>query len=105
MDGKTIRGSASTRHGAYHVVSAFAAENQLVLGEVCVAEKSNEIEAVPELLDMVDVSGAIVTADAMSCQKAVAAKIVRRDERVMSHAKSAKNAKVSKYFAFFADFA
>ena len=60
VDGKTMRGSANARHGAYHVVSAFAAENQLVLGEVCVAEKSNEIEAVPELLDMIDVSGAVV---------------------------------------------
>ena len=78
VDGKTMRGSASAKHGAYHVVSAFAAENRLVLGEICVAEKSNEIEAVPELLDMIDVSGAVVTADAMSCQKAVAAKIVQR---------------------------
>jgi len=78
VDGKTMRGSANAKHGAYHVVSAFAVENRLVLGEICVAEKSNEIEAVPELLDMIDVSGAVVTADAMSCQKAVAAKIVQR---------------------------
>lgn len=69
VDGKTIRGSAGAGHGACHVVSAFAAESRLVLGEMCVAEKSNEVEAVPELLDMVDVEGAIVTADAMSCQR------------------------------------
>lgn len=78
VDGKTIRGSANARHGAYHVVSAFAAESRLVLGETCVEEKSNEIEAVPELLDMVDVEGAIVTADAMSCQRATALKIAQR---------------------------
>ena len=78
VDGKTIRGSANARHGAYHVVSAFAAESQLVLGELCVAEKSSEIDAVPELLDMVDVRGAIVTADAMNCQRKTAAKIVER---------------------------
>jgi predicted transposase YbfD/YdcC len=78
VDGKTIKGSANAKHGAYHVVSAFAAESQLVLGETCVEEKSNEIEAVPELLEMVDVEGAIVTADAMSCQRRTAAKIVER---------------------------
>ena len=74
--GKTGCGGFWNCPTAYHVVSAFAAENRLVLGEICIAEKSNEIKAVPELLDMIDVSGAIVTADAMSCQKAVAAKIV-----------------------------
>lgn len=54
------------RHRAYHVVSAFVAENQLTLGEVTVEEKSNEITAVPGLLELVDVKGSIVTADAMS---------------------------------------
>ena len=78
VDGKTMRGSAGAGHGAYHVVSAFAAESQLVLGETCVEEKSSEIDAVPELLDMVDVEGAIVTADAMNCQRRTAAKAVER---------------------------
>lgn len=75
IDGKTIRGSKSKSHKAYHVVSAFAAENQLVLGELVTEEKSNEITAVPELLDSLNVAGSIVTADAMSCQKTIAKKI------------------------------
>ena len=65
IDGKTIRGSGNTEHKAYHVVSAFVAENQITLGEIVVDEKSNEITAVPELLDIIDVEGAIVTADAI----------------------------------------
>ena len=48
VDGKTIRGSANSSHKAYHVVSAFIAENQITLGEITVEEKSNEIKAVPE---------------------------------------------------------
>ena len=69
IDGKTICGSGNDKHRAYHVVSAFVAENHLTLGEICVEEKTNEITAVPELLDLIDVKGDIVTADAMSCQK------------------------------------
>lgn len=78
IDGKTICGSANNEHKAYHVVSAFASENQITLGEITVAEKSNEITAVPELLDLIDVEGAIVTADAMSCQRKIVAKIVEK---------------------------
>ncbi len=76
IDGKTIRGSANKKHKAYHVVSAFVAESQLTFGEITVEEKSNEITAVPELLDMLDVETAIITADAMSCQKNIVSKIV-----------------------------
>ena len=78
IDGKTIRGSGSSAHKAYHVVSAFVAENQITLGEVVVDEKSNEITAVPALLDLIDVEGSIVTADAMSCQKEITRKICDR---------------------------
>lgn len=76
IDGKTICGSGNAGNKAYHVISAFAAENQLTLGEICVPEKSNEISAVPDLLDLIDVKGAIVTADAMSCQKEIVSKIL-----------------------------
>ena len=76
IDGKTICGSGNEKHRAYHVVSAFVAENQITLGEITVEEKSNEITAVPHLLDLIDVEGAIVTVDAMSCQKAIVEKIV-----------------------------
>lgn len=75
VDGKTIRGSGNAQHKAYHVISAFVAENQITLGELTVEEKTNEITAVPELLDLIDVEGAVVTADAMSCQKKIVEKI------------------------------
>lgn len=74
VDGKTIRGGKGDSHKAYHVVSAFAAENQLVLGEIVTDEKSNEITAVPELLDSLNIEDSIVTADAMSCQKEIVRK-------------------------------
>lgn len=78
IDGKTIRGSGNESHKAYHVVSAFVAENQLVLGELVTEEKSNEITAVPELLDCLNIENSIVTADAMSCQKSIVKKICER---------------------------
>ena len=76
VDGKTICGSANSKHRAYHVVSAWVAENQITLGQLAVAEKSNEITAIPELLDMLDISGSTVTIDAMGCQKQIAAKVI-----------------------------
>lgn len=78
VDGKTIRGSKDDTHKAYHVVSAFVSENAITLGEVKTEEKSNEITAIPELLDLLDVSGAIVTADAMGCQKEIVCKIAEK---------------------------
>jgi predicted transposase YbfD/YdcC len=78
IDGKTIRGSGNAAHKAYHVVSAWVAENQITLGQVKVEEKTNEITAVPELLDMLDVKGSIITADAMSCQKTITSKITEK---------------------------
>ncbi len=75
IDGKTICGSGNKSHKAYHVVSAFVAENQITLGEITTEEKSNEITAVPELLDSLNISGSIVTADAMSCQKKIVRKV------------------------------
>ena len=78
IDGKTICGSGNKEHKAYHVVSAFVAENQITLGEITVPEKKNEITAVPELLDIIDVEGTIVTADAMSCQKEITKKITAK---------------------------
>lgn len=79
VDGKTIRGSENANHKAYHVVSAFVAENQITLGEVTVSEKSNEITAVPELLKLIDIEDAIVTADAMSCQKKIVEEITAKN--------------------------
>ena len=79
IDGKTLRGSGNCEHSPYHVVSAWAREHGITLGQVAVDEKSNEITAIPLLLDMLDISGAVVTIDAMGCQKEIAAKIVGKD--------------------------
>jgi predicted transposase YbfD/YdcC len=78
IDGKTLRRShdKSLGKGAIHMVSAWASENRLVLGQTKVAEKSNEITAIPELLALLDVSGCIVTIDAMGCQKDIARLII-----------------------------
>lgn len=77
-DRKTICGSKNTEHKAYHVVNAFVAENQITLGKIEVGKKSNEITAVPELLNLIDIEEAIVTADAMSCQKKIVEKIMEK---------------------------
>jgi predicted transposase YbfD/YdcC len=78
IDGKTIRGSKSAEHKAYHVVSAWVSENQITLGEIVVDEKSNEITAIPKLLDLVDVEDATVTIDAMGTQTKIAEKIIEK---------------------------
>jgi len=78
IDGKTSRRSYQKNGGKapIHMVSAFAARQRLVLGQVKVAGKSNEIIAIPKLLDMLAIEGAIVTIDAMGCQRDIAQKIV-----------------------------
>jgi predicted transposase YbfD/YdcC len=77
IDGKTLRRSFDSAAGLppLHLVSAWAAENRLVLGAVPVDGKSNEITAVPKLLEVLELTGAIVTLDAMGCQKEIAGKI------------------------------
>lgn len=69
IDGKTIRGGAEACACAPHVVSAWVGEDHMTLEQVTTEEKSNEITAIPKLLDLVDVQGATVTIDAMGCQK------------------------------------
>jgi predicted transposase YbfD/YdcC len=78
VDGKTVRRSHDRKNGlgALHSVSVWASEFGLSLGQVACAEKSNEITAIPELLRMVDIKGAIITIDAMGTQKAIAAEII-----------------------------
>jgi predicted transposase YbfD/YdcC len=78
IDGKTVRRSGHKTGGKapIHMVSAFAASQRLVLGQVKVAEKSNEIIAIPKLLDMLAIEGAIITIDAMGCQRDIAQKII-----------------------------
>jgi predicted transposase YbfD/YdcC len=76
IDGKTLRGSGSATLGPLHLVSAWATAQHLSLGQVAVDAKSNEITAIPLLLELLDLNGALVTIDAMGCQKAIAQKIV-----------------------------
>jgi predicted transposase YbfD/YdcC len=78
IDGKTVRRSFEKVKGkaAIHMVSAFAARQRIVLGQVKVADKSNEIVAIPKLLEMLEIEGAIVTIDAMGCQREIAQKII-----------------------------
>jgi predicted transposase YbfD/YdcC len=78
IDGKTVRRSFQKKGAkdAIHMVSAFAARQRLVLGQVKVAEKSNEIIAIPRLLDMLAIEGAVVTIDAMGCQREIAKKVI-----------------------------
>jgi len=78
IDGKTMRGTLDKASGAsaIHLVSAWSAKNNLCFGQIKVDEKSNEITAIPLLLDLLDIKGATITMDAMGCQFAIADKIV-----------------------------
>lgn len=79
IDGKCLRRSvdSSSKKAAIHLVSAWAQQNRLVLGQVKVDDKSNEITAIPKLLERLDIAGAVITIDAMGCQKKIAEQIVR----------------------------
>lgn len=76
IDGKQLRHSFDTAQGPLHLVSAWSNEQQLVLAQEAVADKSNEITAIPQLLQLLVLKGAIVTIDAMGCQKEIAQKII-----------------------------
>ncbi len=81
IDGKTLRGSYDTANSkaAMHLVSAWASESGVTLGQVKTEEKSNEITAIPELLDLLEIPGCIVTIDAMGTQKDIAEKIIDKN--------------------------
>ena len=76
VDGKAVRGSRDGANPAVHLVSAFAGRARWVLAQQAVAEKANEITAIPDLLGLLDLRGAVVSIDAMGCQKAIAQTIV-----------------------------
>jgi len=80
IDGKTVRRSYSNEDnkGAIHMVSAWANQNGVVLGQIKTEEKSNEITAIPKLLEVLDIQDCIVTIDAMGCQKDIAKKIIEK---------------------------
>lgn len=79
IDGKTIRGAKSKgEKSPFHMVSAWASKNNMVLGQVKVSEKSNEITAIPKLLELIAIKGCTITIDAMGCQQEIATKIIKQ---------------------------
>ena len=79
IDGKTVKGTGRTRQKAIHMVSAWASENRVLLGQRKTEEKSNEIIAIPQLLELLAISGCIVTIDAMGCQTEIAQKVIDQE--------------------------
>lgn len=90
VDGKTVRRSfdKASKKAAIHMISAWAADNQVVFGQLAVDGKSNEITAIPKLLKMLDIKGLTVTIDAMGCQKSIAKQIVRQGGDYMLQVKA-----------------
>lgn len=79
IDGKTHRAVEKNGGSPLHTLNAWSVDNRLVLGQLAVEEKSNEIVAAPQLIEMLDLKNCVVTADAMNCQKAIARKIIEKD--------------------------
>lgn len=81
LDGKTIRGSGNKRQKErpLHILSAWAAKNRILLAQVKTEDKSNEITAIPKLLDLIDIKESVVTIDAIGCQKSIAKKINKKE--------------------------
>jgi len=80
IDGKTLRGAkANGKKSPIHMVSAWASKNNMVLGQVKVSEKSNEITAIPKLLELIAVKGCVITIDAMGCQEKITKAIIKQE--------------------------
>lgn len=94
IDGKTLRHSydKGADKGAIHMVSAWATSNRLVLGQLTVEQKSNEITAIPELIKVLDLAGCLVTIDAMGCQKEIVKLIAQKQgDYIITLKKNQKN--------------
>ena len=107
IDGKTLRRSfdTATSKSAIHMVSAWATANQISLGQVIVDEKSNEITAIPKLLEMLEISGCLVTIDAMGCQVKIAQTIVEKEADYILAVKDNQPTLAQGIDAFFTDHA
>lgn len=105
IDGKTLRRSydKASSKSAIHMVSAWATANHISLGQVVVDAKSNEITAIPKLLELIEISGALVTIDAMGCQTEIAAKIVEAEADYCLAAKGNQPTLHNGLIDFFAD--
>ncbi len=105
IDGKTHRRSHDRSNGkaALHLISAWAADNRLVLGQVAVDDKSNEITAIPQLLDLLDLRDCTVTIDALGCQTAIAEQIVERGGQYVLALKGNQPTMLAEVQALFTD--
>jgi predicted transposase YbfD/YdcC len=108
IDGKTLRGShdGDVRPNALHLISAWATDARLFLGQLAVDQKSNEITAIPQLLELLDIAGDTVTIDAMGCQKEIAKAIVAKKADYVLQVKENQptlHAAISEAFIRFAD--
>jgi hypothetical protein len=92
IDGKTVRGSKDTFHdkSPIHIVHAWSVANSLCLGQYRTVDKSNEITAIPELLDILEIRGSIVTIDAMGTQTDIATKIIEKEAGYILAVKTTK---------------
>ena len=88
IDGKSLRGSRNGKQSPLHIVSAWACQNSMLLGQVQTDKKSNEITAIPELLKLLSLKGCIVTIDAMGCQKAITEAIIEAQADYVLNLKS-----------------
>ncbi|QZT37485.1 ISAs1 family transposase [Halosquirtibacter xylanolyticus] len=79
IDGKCIKGSAKRKKGGVHIVSAFASEQGLSLSQLVTDKKSNEITAIPDLIDLISIKDKVITIDAMGCQTKIAKKIIHKE--------------------------
>jgi predicted transposase YbfD/YdcC len=105
IDGKSVRHSfdRATGRKALHVVSAWIAENRLTLGQIATEEKSNEITAIPQLLELLDIRGATITVDAMGCQRAIAEKVIDQGADYIMGLKGNQETAHDEVKAFFTD--
>lgn len=105
IDGKSVRHSfdRATGRKALHVVSAWIAENRLTLGQIATEEKSNEITAIPQLLELLDIRGATITVDAMGCQRAIAEKVIDKGADYIMGLKGNQETAHDEVKAFFTD--
>lgn len=104
IDGKTVRGSRGRHNGAIHMVNAWASEAGIALGQYKVDAKSNEITAIPELLNTLAIGGCLVTLDAMGCQKRIANKILHKEADYLLAVKSNQRKLHTEITAYFDDY-
>jgi hypothetical protein len=102
IDGKTVRGSKDTFHhlAPIHVVSAWSVNNGLCLGQCKTEEKSNEITAIPQLLELLEIKNCIITIDAMGTQHAIAQRIIEKKATIFYLSRAIKKHWSSKYWHY-----